>query len=86
MSAEPGQPHSISDAEDWRSDVASLYDRLSRAIDKNSGIHLSPAEVDLIVLAGGFKAISDTLSAHQRALARARLVARGISIDTGSDR
>lgn len=67
------------DAEDvgaWRSELAAFYDRLSRAVEKDSGIHLSPAEVDLIVLTGAFGTISKVLSAHQRKMAQARLAAR----------
>lgn len=62
---EHGSEQSVTEDQDgWRVGVAPLYDRLSRALEKNSGLYLSAAEVDLIALTGAFKAISDVLSAH----------------------
>lgn len=49
-------------------DLGDLYRKFSRAIETGKGIRLSPAEVDLLVVTGAYKALSDAVAEQLRDL------------------
>jgi len=53
-----------------------LFNRLSIAVDRNKGIRLSPEDVDLLVIMGGYGAVSQYIADWVRQRSETRIADR----------
>ena len=70
--------------DDHLAGLPSLGRRLSRKIEKKSGLRLTPADLDLLVLSGAYEALCTAVSAYQKGQSARRASQAKLSAPTAA--
>lgn len=56
--------------------IMRLHDRIARALENGRGIHLSPKDLDILTLAGGYDVLSAAVAKELKEAAQKRIEER----------